>query len=62
MKAVDVYRQERTSFISLLVIQTTIIILAICTLFGLYIWKSFEAVSVMEQTNNGNYSVQEMNR
>jgi len=61
MKAVDKFRQERVSFI-LLSAYSTLSFLAVCILFGLYIYCSFNSVSTITQGIEGNNNSQEINK
>lgn len=62
MKSLDVFRKDKNDFIVWFTLYSTITFLALCVLFGLYIYCSFHNVSSMEQTANGNENYMEMNK
>ena len=55
----EIFKQEKDSFISCIAICATIWFLAVCGLFGIYIWRSFDSNSIIAtQTQDGDYSKQ----
>lgn len=54
MKAIDTYRREKTIFLVFLSMYVFISFLAVCCLFGLYIYKSFDSSNIIAtQTQDG---------
>ena len=54
MKAIETYRQEKSIFIAFLSLYVMISFLAVCILFGLYIYKSFDSGNIIAtQTQDG---------
>ena len=63
MKAINEFRQDKNSFIKWFSLYAIISFLAVCLLFGVYIFKSFNGQVSMEQTAMDNYyNNQEMNK
>lgn len=59
MKAVNEFRQDKSSFEMWFSLYATISFLAVCILFGVYIWKSFESGGVIAtQLQDGDYGKQ----
>ena len=59
MKAVNEFRQDKSSFIMWFSTYATISFLAVCILFGIYIWRSFEQVTPsVSQYQDGEYNKQ----
>jgi hypothetical protein len=61
-KAIDEFRQDKNSFLCCIMVCATVWFLAVCILFGLYIYRSFDNQVYMSQDLNGNYNIQEMNK
>jgi len=55
MNATEKFKEDKSNFIFWLSLQAIISFLALSTLFGLFIVKSFENNVTMEQTATGNY-------
>jgi len=59
MRAKDEFRQDKYSFIKWFSLYAIISFLAVCILFGVYIWCSFNNVSIMaSQSQDGEYNKQ----
>lgn len=59
MSAVDRFKEDKNSFFVCVCICATIWFLAVCGLFGIYIWRSFESGNVIAtQIQDGDYSKQ----
>ena len=61
-QAINEFRQDKNSFIKWFSLYAIISFLAVCLLFGIYIWRSFDNQVYMSQDLNGNYNIQEMNK
>ena len=55
MKAVNEFRQDKASFEMWFSLYATVSFLAVCILFGLFIYKSFDNPVSVEQTAMDNY-------
>lgn len=62
MNELDLFRQEKSSFLICFFSYITISFLAVCILFGIYIYCSFNTQTNMEQSISGDYNSQEMNK
>ena len=59
LQAINEFRQDKSSFLLCVAICSTIWFLAVCVLFGVYIYCSFHNVSVeATQTQSGDYTKQ----
>ena len=59
MRAVNEFRQDKASFIKWFSLYAIISFLAVCILFGVYIWRSFEQVTPsVSQYQDGEYNKQ----
>lgn len=58
-QAINEFRQDKNSFVLCFSICSTIWFLAVCILFGVYIWRSFEQVTPsVTQYQDGEYNKQ----
>jgi len=58
MNRIDEFRQAKNSFILYILAFSTLWFLAVCILFGVYVWCSFHNVSIEATQTQGNYSNQ----
>ena len=59
MKAIEEFRQDKYSFIKWFSLYAIISFLAVCLLFGVYIWRSFDGGNVYaSQLQDGEYNKQ----
>lgn len=58
MKAIDEFRQDKNSFLIYTLLFFTIWFLAVCTLFGIYIWRSFDNGNIYATQTQGDNSKQ----
>ncbi|MBO7712621.1 MAG: hypothetical protein J6S85_03910 [Methanobrevibacter sp.] len=59
MSAVERFKEDKSSFIVCVCICATIWFLAVCALFGIYIWRSFESGNIIAtQMQEGDYNKQ----
>lgn len=63
MNTKEVFKQDKNNFMFGVGIFATIWFLAVCILFGVYIFCSFNSNTIMEQNANDSYNnYQEMSR
>ena len=62
MSVMTEFRQDKSNFIIWFSLYAMISFLAVCVLFGVYIWKSFNNQVYMAQDATGDYNIQEMNK
>jgi len=59
MNSTEVFKQDKNNFIMCICICSTIWFLAVCILFGMYIYCSFNSSSITAtQTQDGDYAKQ----
>ena len=59
MKSIDEFRQDKYSFMLWFSLYSTISFLAVCLLFGVYIWRSFDNGTIYaSQLQEGEYNKQ----
>jgi len=60
MSRIDEFRQAKNSFVLYVAALSTIWFLAVCILFGVYVWCSFHNTSSITQDIDGDYNMQKV--
>lgn len=60
MSRIDEFRQAKNSFVLYIFAFSTLWFLAVCILFGVYVWCSFHSTSNISQDIDGDYNMQKV--